>query len=99
MSIAQDRALAAYRDRLAKKGLKRFEVLARDSDRTLIKALARKLALDDAEAEATRSVLTSSIAVRDGTRGGILAALRRSPAVGSELDLTRPDEDDRAVSF
>jgi hypothetical protein len=42
--------------------------------------------LDNGDPPATRS--QKSVA-KQGTRGGIMAALRRSPLVGSDLDLER----------
>ncbi|HJZ69626.1 MAG TPA: hypothetical protein VKF81_15990 [Blastocatellia bacterium] len=85
---SQKRALRNYRRRLKQRGLARFEVLAPEADRDLIRSIAKRLAEDDKEAAKIRA------AVRDTTttiaeKGGILAALRRSPLVGAELQLTR----------
>jgi hypothetical protein len=54
-SAAQTRALKNYRKRLSKRGLARFEVLGLDSDRELVRAFARRLAEDDAEAVEIRA--------------------------------------------
>jgi hypothetical protein len=43
--------------------------------------------------------MTRSIAGARPKKGGILAALRRSPLVGADLDLTRPREEGRKVEF
>ena len=96
---AQHRAVAAHRARLADRGLIRFEVTAREVDRTLIRTLARRLAEDDALAARMREDLARSIAAPPDQRGGILAALRRSPLVGAGLDLTREPSVDRIVDL
>jgi hypothetical protein len=53
-SSSQMRALASYRRRLGERGMARFEVLGLDADRELIRALARRLAENDAEAARLR---------------------------------------------
>lgn len=99
MSSSQKRALQNYRARLNERGLSRFEVLGRDSDRDLIRSLARRLAEDGAEASRLRTAVSQSIAGEPPKKGGILAALRRSPLVGADLDMTRPREDGRKVEI
>jgi hypothetical protein len=98
MDSSQKRATRNYRSRLSGRGLARFEVLGRKSDRGLIRTLARRLAEDSAEASRLRKVV---IRAAEGKRkqGGILAALRRSPLVGADLDLTRPHETGREVEI
>jgi hypothetical protein len=96
---AQKRALQNYRSRLGERGLARFEVLARDGDRDLIRSLARKLAEDTPEASELRAAVSKSIAGELPRKGGILAALRRSPLVGAHLDLARPSEAGRKVDL
>ncbi|WP_020049765.1 hypothetical protein [Rhizobium leguminosarum] len=75
----------------------RFEVIALDSDRDLIRSLARRLAEEGPDASRLRAVVSQSIAREPAPKGGILAALRRSPMVGADLDLTRPREEGRKV--
>jgi hypothetical protein len=77
----------------------RLEVLGRDIDRDLIRAIARRLAEDTPEASELRATLTRSIAAEPPKKGGILAALRRSPLVGADLDLTRPRDAARRVDI
>lgn len=77
----------------------RFEVLGRDADRDLIRSIARKLAEDTPEASELRASVIKSVAGEPPRKGGILAALRRSPLVGAELDLTRPREKGRKVDI
>jgi hypothetical protein len=99
MTSPQRRAVQKYRSRIKKRGLARFEVLARDTDRELIRALARRLADDGPEAARLRAAVKQSIAGEPPKKGGILAALRRSPLVGADLDLTRPKEAGRKVDI
>jgi hypothetical protein len=66
-----------------------LEVLGRRSDRDLIRSLARRLAEDSAEALRLRAIISRSIADGPPKKGGTLAALRRSPLVGADLDLRR----------
>lgn len=99
MSKAQRRAIQNYRSRLGERGLARFEVLGRDADRDLIRSLARRLAEDTPEASVLRATVSRSMAGEPPRKGGILAALRRSPLVGAELDLHRPREEGRNVDL
>jgi hypothetical protein len=94
---SQKRAIQNYRSRLGERGLARFEVLGRDADRDLIRSLARRLAEDGPEASRLRAAVSQTIAGEPPKKGGILAALRRSPLVGVDLDLTRPREKGRKV--
>ncbi len=99
MGGSQLRAIRNYRSRLNARGLARFEVLGRRSDRELIRALARRLAEDGAEALRIRSIMSRSLGEEAPRKGGILAALRRSPLVGADLDVTRPREEGRAIDL
>ncbi len=77
----------------------RFEVLGRDGDRDLIRSLARKLAEDTPEASELRAVVSRSITGEPPRKGGILAALRRSPLVGADIDPIRSREKGRKVDL
>lgn len=99
MVSSQKRAVRNYRTRLGKRGLARFEVLGRDTDRDLIRSLARRLAEDNLEASRLRATVSQSITARAPKTGGILAALRRSPLVEADLDLTRPREEGRNIDI
>lgn len=91
MSISpQKKALRNYRRRLEERGMARFEVLGLDLDRELIRVVARRLSTNDAEAKRIRATLKRVLAGTVPPQGGILAALRRSPLVGADLDLHRP---------
>lgn len=97
MGSSQNRAIQNYRSRLSQKGLARFEVLGRDADRGLIRSLARRLAEDGPDASRLRAAVSQSIAGEPPKKGGILAALRSSPLVGADLDLSRPREEGRKI--
>ena len=96
-NTAQKRELRNYRTRLVKRGMARFEVLGRDADRDLIRSLARRLAENDSDAARIRAAVSRAIAGEQPRKGGILAALRRSPLVGADLNLARWHEADRKV--
>jgi hypothetical protein len=96
---AQKKALRNYRSRLARRGMARFEVLGLDSDRELIRSLARRLAEDDPEAARLRVAVGRKMAGEPPKKGGILAALRRSPLVGADLNLARLRETGRKVEL
>jgi hypothetical protein len=90
MDTSQKRAIRNYRSRLGERGLARFEVLGREGDRDLIRSLARRLAEGGPEASELRAAVSKSVAGEPPKQGGVLAALRRSPLVGADLDLKRP---------
>jgi hypothetical protein len=94
---SQKRALQNYRRRLTKRGLARFEVLGLDADRDLIRTLAKRLSRNDAEATRIRAEVSRKISGEPTQKGGILAALRRSPLVGADLDLGRSSMTGRKV--
>jgi hypothetical protein len=98
-NAAQKRAIQTYRARLAQRGFTRFEVMALESDRDLIRALARRLAEEGPEAERVRATVQTAVTGEPPKPGGILAALRRSPLVGADLDLTRPRDEGRKVDL
>jgi hypothetical protein len=80
-----------------KPGMARFEVRGLDADRDLIRSLAKRLVDDDPDAARIREAVRRAIASEPSRKGGILAALRRSPLVGINLDVARSDEPDRKV--
>lgn len=99
MRNSQKRAIQNYRSRLSKRGLARFEVLGLDGDRDLIRSLARRLADDGPDAARLRATVSRTISGEPPKTGGILAALRRSPLVGSDLDLSRPHIGGRKIDL
>lgn len=99
-NTAQKRAIKNYRSRLRKRGIARFEVLGLDSDRHLIRSLAKRLAQNDPGANRIRTAVMRTVShTLKEERGGILAALRRSPLVGAELTIERPFDAGRKVNL
>ena len=84
----QKRAIKTYRARLRKMGVARFEVLALETDRDLIRSLAKRLTKNDPETTRIRTEIRQSLGEKPPAKGNILAALRRSPLVNPDLDLS-----------
>jgi hypothetical protein len=76
---SQKRTVRNYRRRLTRRGLARFEVLGLKADRELIRSLAKRLANNDPAAAQLRATVNGSLASDHCRKGGILAALCRSP--------------------
>lgn len=74
-------------------------MLGRNADRDLIRSLARRLAEDGPDASRLRAAVSQTIAGEPPKKGGILAALRRSPLVGADLDRNRPRDEGRKVEI
>lgn len=74
--------------RAHKSGFARIHVMAPAADRDLIRALARRLTEAGPDADAVRATVQTAIKAPTPATGGILAALRRSPLVAADLDLT-----------
>jgi hypothetical protein len=99
-SAAQKKANRDYRARLGGRGVARMEVMAPEGDRELIRALARGLSREGPQSEQLRAAVQAAVAgEKPASRGGILQALRRSPLVDAELDLSRPRERGREVDL
>jgi hypothetical protein len=96
---SQNRATRNYPRRLSQQGIARFEVLALDSDRDLIRYPAKRLRRNGPEASRIRSELRRTIAEQPAQKGGILAALRGSRLVGTDLDIVRSTEPGRRVEL
>lgn len=94
--LAQKRAVANYRRRIAKQGLARFEVIGHERDKALIRDLARRLAADNAEAARLREQL-QGVSNPLEAKGGFWTMIRNSPLVGADLDLSRPVVPERDV--
>lgn len=91
--------MQTYRARLTARGMARFEVLGLNSDRELIRSLARRLAENSPKAARVRETIARSVSAEPPIKGGILKALRRSPLVGSELDLARSGGTGRSIDL
>lgn len=93
------RTIRNDRARFGERGPTRFAVLGRDADRELIRSLAKRLSEDTPEAAELRAAVNRSVAGEPPRKGGILAALLRSPLVGADLDLTRPREEKQRIKL
>ena len=98
-NMSQRRAIDRYRERLAERGIARFEVLGRKTDRELIRSVAKCLAEEGPEADRLRAVVNHCIAGKSPRKGGILEALRRSPLVGADVIPPRPVEAGRKIDL
>ncbi len=88
-SEAQKKAIQTHRKRLRYRGLSRFEVQGRTSDKRLLRDLARKLAEDSSDAANVRKVVETAVAGTNEKEGGIWQALRRSPLVEAGVEFER----------
>jgi len=96
---SQARALKTYREGLRKRGIARFEVQAPERDRALIRDLAKRLAEGGESAQRLRERVQFGIGAQPPRKGSILSALRSSPMVGADLDLSRPFVPPRPVDL
>jgi|SRR5215471_15088190 len=99
MQASQKRATANHRRRLRERGISRYEVRGLERDKELIRRLANRLAANDADAVRLRREVSQQVSAEAPQHGGIWDALRRSPAVGADLDLTRPTVGERDVGL
>lgn len=86
---AQKRAVQNYRASLAERGLARFEVVARETDRELIRTVAKQLAENGPEAAKIRQTVGQLGEPCAPKKGGIYEALRNSPLVGAGVKFKR----------
>lgn len=69
--------------------LSRFTVAGRVEDRELIRTLAKRLAENGFDAHRLRAEICKSLTLPPGTKGGILAALRRAPLALADVNFER----------
>ena len=86
---AQKRAIKNYRASLAERGLARFEVVAREADRELVRALVKELVEDGPQSGKIREAMSPPTEKYVPKKGGIYEALRKSPMVGSGVKFQR----------
>ena len=96
---SQRRAIDRYRERLAERGMARFEVLGRKADRELIRSVAKCLAEEGSESDRLRAFVSCFVGREVPRKGGILQALRRSPLVGADVIPSRPSETGRKADL
>ena len=82
MSTSQEKAVRRHRQRLKRRGLKRVEVEAAESDAALIRKLARLLRRDGESTEWIRAQLAALVAT-DGP--GLKALLAAAPLEGIRI--------------
>ena len=99
MNASQKRAVANHRRRLTERGLARYEVRGLERDKELVRKFANRLATNDPEAERLRQEVAGSVLAKRLSGRQIWEALRRSPAVGADLDLTREIVPERDVDL
>ncbi len=99
VATPRSRAVLNYRKRLSERGMARFEVQALDTDRDLIRALARLLAANDPESGQLRAALQQSLSGQPRKKGGILQALRSSPLVGADWTFERALATERQIDL
>ncbi len=96
---APNKAVKKHREKLARQGLSRFEVIGLECDRQLVRSLARALAKKDLHAAELRAQIAGAVDDGSRTKGAVLAAFRSSPFVGADLDLKRARTSGRKVDF
>ena len=98
-TAAQKSATGNYCEHPARRRVKRSDVMAPETDRSLTRTLGQRLS-EDAPKAAHAQVTAKALAADDSpTRGGIFAALRRSPLVGADLDLSRSRTEGRNIDL
>jgi len=98
-NASQRRAVVNHRRRLGERGISRYEVRGLDADKELVRDFAKQLAANDALASRLRAQVAQQLAGGSQRRGGILAALRRSPLVGAELHIEREVSHGRRIKL
>ena len=74
-------------------------MLGIEADRDLIRSLAGRLVEKGDDSARIRAAVRQTIVGEPPKKGGILAALRRSPLVGANLDFSRSREDGRNLEI
>lgn len=85
--------------RLTKRGIARFEVLGRNEDRELIRALARRLAEGGPEAAQARSAVQRAVRGSGEGAGSLLAALLRAPPELADIEFERCRDEGRKADL
>ena len=96
---SQNRAVANHRRRLAERGMSRYEVRELKADKEIVRSFAKRLAMGDASAAQLRAGMAQKIAGGSQQRGHILAALRRSPLIGADLNTERESDGARDIEL
>jgi hypothetical protein len=100
MNASQKQAIATHRRRLGERGFGRYEVRGLVQDKELVRKFAKRLATNDAEAARLRTEVAQRVRPHPLLSGkDIWDALRRSPAVGADLDLSREVVSERDIDL
>ena len=103
MNTSQKRAVANHRRRLAERGMARYEVRGLEQDKALVRKFAKRLAENSADTERLRREITRELSPDAPsqflTGRDIWDALRRSPAVGVDLNIEREQIPGRDVDL
>ncbi len=97
---AQKRATESYRERLAERDMGRVEIVCLNTDRDLIRALARFLIESEtkADAERIRTYINQAVTGKK-EKGRVLKSFLNSPLRGSGIELKRPRESGRKMDL
>jgi hypothetical protein len=82
--------------RLVKRRMARFEVRGLDADRELIRSLAKQLAEGGPDAARIRASVRQALMSKPPKK---VAALRNSPLIGADLNLSRSRAAGRKIDF
>ena len=96
---AQYRAVSKSRRAMLARGLGRYEVRGLESDKVLVRDLAKKLAVNDAGSQELRNELLKRLAPGKSERGGVWRWLRSSPLVGVDWYTERPFDPGRKIDL
>jgi|SRR5471032_591451 hypothetical protein len=99
MNTSQKRAIETHRRRLGERGLARYEVRGLAGDKELVRALARRLAADDAAAARLRGEIERGVQAEPPSGRDIWQALRSSPFVGLDFEVEREFSAGRDISL
>jgi hypothetical protein len=91
------RAVVKNRRAMRARGMSRYEVRGLERDKALVRALAKRLAADDAAAKALRTALEQATAGEAAGSRSIVDWLRASPLVGVDWYAGRSFEAGRKV--
>lgn len=98
-SVAQKKAVLAYRGRLSDNGMVRTEIVVAQHDKALLHEIAQVLAKGGDLADRLRLAIEPLLAGPERVKGGIYAMLRDSPLVESGIVIDREPDAGREIEF
>src|SRR5205085_1601335 len=93
------RAVIKNRRALRERGISRYEVRGLESDKALVREVAKRLAENGAAADELRRTLRRTLAPQPEERGGVWRWLRASPLVGIDWHIEREFTTGRKVDL